>query len=147
MSQVLRINSVKGNGEQHVEAVDIPIRNGETGQYYLAESGEPSVVVTGLPMSYTEWQRRLRGPKYTKKVANKDTHRMEEQTDLEAAMLDLVKERVTGWRGFVGADNLPLVCNADTLAELHLNLRAQIVNGLVGAAATEVAEASFFPTA
>lgn len=137
---VLKINSVLSTGEPNEDTVDIPLRDAQTNQVLVGEDGEtPAIVFVGRPLPYADWQRRLK--KYTKKVASGNGRGATEKVDLDAAVLDLLKERLVSWRGVVGADNLPLPCTPATMAHLDSRVQLMIASGLTG---TEVSDFTEF---
>ena len=49
----------------------------------------------------------------------------------------LLAEVITGWRGIVGADDLPLVCTQATIAALDDRVKIQVITAVFGAEVVE----------
>lgn len=142
---VLKINSLRSDGSSNDGTVDVPLRDPQ-GQVILGEDGEtPAIVFTGVPLPYNEWQRRLK-KQYTHKVPNPNGRGsgMIEQVDSDKAVLDLLVERIEGWRGVVAADGQAIPCNEHTrpvvFAHLDTFTRVKIAAGLTGAEVSDLSE-------
>lgn len=138
----LKLHTVNSDGTKVKETtVDVEIKDPDTQARVLDEQGQPCVVVTILPCSQSEWRAIMR--KHTEKQLNRSTRSMEEVVDDVAAEHELLRTKIVTWRGFVGADDKPLVCNDATKVELDPRVKNTIVNRILGSEVVEAKADSF----
>lgn len=109
------------------------------------DQGDPMATFIGLPLSMAEYRRRLRSSKYTKKVPGGAGNPPTEKTDNELAVKDFLAERLTGWRGLVGADNRPIPFTEENKRAVvfeHLDTITlfRIAGGLTGSEVSDFTE-------
>ena len=109
------------------------------------ENGDTIAVFLGLPLTYVEYKRRLRSPRYTKKVPASNGRPESEKTDSESCVRDFLIERVTGWRQLVASDDKPIPFTEENKRALfteHFDYLTQvrIAGGLTGAEVSEFTE-------
>lgn len=109
------------------------------------DQGDVTATFTGLPLTMAEYRRRLRSAKYTKKVPGGNGNPPSEKTDNELAVKDFLVERLTGWRGLVGADNRAIPFTEDNKRAIvfeHLDTMTlfRIAAGLTGSEVSDFTE-------
>lgn len=133
-TKVLTLNS---DGSTNEEPREVEVKD---------DSGDTVMVFIGKPVPHSEYRRKLKSQKYTKKVPACNGRPGHEKSDSEACIRDFLIEQVTGWRLLVGADDKPLPYSEEIKKYLfteHFDTgtNVRIASGLTGAEVAEFTEA------
>ncbi len=125
----LKTQSHTGDGTSQAGATfEYTIRDPDTGELI------DDAVVTCRVL--TKAEARAYRTKHTVRKPDPKTHRMVEVVDEQSVLDDMVADIVQDWRGILGADDQPLVCNRETVNALDDRIRAQIGSAVFGAEVT-----------
>lgn len=142
MAKALRMHSVLSDGQPNPDAIiEHTLVDPDTGRPYAGDDGQPSVVIVLRPLSHDEWRRIVR--KHTQRLPNKRTRAMEEVTDWDAVQDDATSRVILSWRGILGADDKPLVCNDDTKRALDGELKNELVARAMRPEGVDASDESF----
>lgn len=139
--KVLRINTVTSTGEKTEDRlITFHPLDPQTARPYLGDDGQPCVAVSLRPIS-PERYRRIVKECTEKKLSG--SAGIQEQTDFELVRDECVCYAITGWKGFIGADDKPLPCIDVAKRAIDVSIKVAIQEYAMRAEPVEVTAASF----
>jgi hypothetical protein len=125
VGKVFKIHSINSDGTEAEEKLIQFNVTDDDGKPYLDAEGKPEIYVMLKPISQAQYREIERS--HTKRILNKKTRGMEEQTDWAAVQDEAITYTIQSWHGFVGADDQPLACVYDAKVGLPGDLKAEII--------------------
>lgn len=145
--RVLKLQNVRGDGTPSAEAFSFyPDVDPKTGKPYVDEQGAPAIVVMLRTLSREQYRAIVKQHTQhtvTGASANGTGALMQEKVDWDSVNADAAAAAIVGWKGFVGADDKPLVCIEATKRAIDDGLRTAIINSAMYAQPVEVTAESF----